>query len=150
MTIPELVASMVLMAGPQHPNVQKYVEYRARVLAPVILAEHAEFDPIIIAAQAWKESSFRLNVEGSHGDVGPWQVRREGLARYLCRDLLPDLKDRTINLRCAVRLLRRAISACGPDPAHFLGKYNGKTECGPGKYSKRVLAIAARARLQKS
>ena len=144
MTLPALIAMMVAIAGPAHPRVLARVEARARVLAPAILAEAGDLDPVLLAAIAFKESSYRLDVVGKRGEIGPAQILPDGMAKLLCVGM--RLRDTRENLRCAVAILRRAAQVCGSDPARYLGLYKGHRRCGPSGYAARVLALAARAK----
>jgi hypothetical protein len=140
LTLPALIAAMLEIAG---SDCHRPCQARARVLAPVIMAEAGGLDPLLLAAISFKESSYRLDVVGRHGDLGPWQVRPLGMAAHLCRDLMATLVQPVSNLRCAIRILRYAAKRCGGGVEAMLSAYNGR-RCGPSGYARRVLALMAR------
>lgn len=98
-----------------------------------------------LASVTMKESSFRIDVVGKAGERSLMQIKPDGIATYLCPDLLDQLDRPRQNILCGIRILRDAERRCGPDPLDFLGRFNGTRECGPTAYARKVLAIEAAA-----
>lgn len=97
----------------------------------------AGFDGRLVASIAFSESSFNERAEGARGEIGLMQVLPTGEASFLCKGLrIQRTRD---NVRCALRILHRARTKCGPDPALYVSRYNGRA-CVSSRYSRRVLA----------
>jgi hypothetical protein len=114
-------------------------------LAPVLLREAGRaspsFDPLLLGAIAWNESSFRNGVHGARGEIGVMQILPKGQALFLCRGLvISRLED---NVQCGVRILAYVRKACGGSPERWLSAYSGRS-CGSSSYSSRVMAIRRR------
>jgi soluble lytic murein transglycosylase len=119
---------------------------RAQAVAPVVLRQAADkVDPVLVSAVIMSESSFRHDVTGAHGEVGLMQIKPDGMAMKLCRDLLPRLRDPDVNVACGIRLLASARDTCGPNPLRFLSVYNGTQNCVETPYSRRIVARVAKA-----
>lgn len=139
MTPAALAAAVLALLGPGGRN--PVVRARAARVAPVVLAEaqRAHLPAALMMAMAFRESGFRQDVVSAGGDVGLFQVRPSGQARYRCRRL--DLHQLRGNARCAARILRWARELCGGGPERWLGVYAGVRRCGPSHYGRRVLAV---------
>lgn len=133
MTLAALVAAMCLIADGYRPTCK-----RAAVLAPFILQERRDIDPLLLAAVAFRESSFDQRKIGRHGEVGAWQVKPDGWASTLCR--ADDVSELRQNVRCAVRILLYGRRRCGGTAANWLGWYQNGNRCGPSGYAEKVMA----------
>jgi hypothetical protein len=143
-TLPGLILALLELAG-GHGSGAKIDDVQR--LAPVLLreAERASpaFDPVLLGAIAWNESSFRNSAHGARGEIGAMQILPTGMAVLVCRGLVVSrLED---NVRCAVRILDRVRKVCGGSPSRWLSAYSGR-RCGGSSYSDRVLAIRRRVR----
>ena len=145
MTVGALVIALLELAGGAGSGVRRADAER---LAPVLLREAGAvsppFDPVLLAAVAWVESGYRQGVVGAAGERGVFQVKPDGMARYLCRGL--QLSSLHENARCAVRLLANARRVCGGSEARWLSSFNGARGCRATHYADRVLAIRRRVR----
>lgn len=108
-----------------------------------LAAEHSRLSPTLVFAVGAVESDYVWR-EGALGEVGYWQLKMldskggpSATARE-CADL--DVYEPGGNARCAVRMLERAVAACGSTPLVFLGRYNGTRECLVTPYAKKVVA----------
>ena len=144
----KLIAALILMLGLQSAHVPRRYAQRAEDLAPLIRAalvvEMSDLDPLLVGAMITKESGQRPEVFGKAGEVGYSQVKPDGMAKLLCRDL--DIHKPADNIRCGVRILTFARKRCGGEPSRWLGVYKGWRTCGSTGYSRRVLGIMERAR----
>lgn len=118
-----------------------HVRARALRIAPVLMAEghRASIAPMILAAIAWRESSFDQRAVGKRGEVGVMQVAPDTAAQDCPRLDITKLRD---NVRCACRLLRKARARCGDAPLRYLSAYNRRRNCEPSRYSRRILSTA--------
>jgi len=134
MTLTALVALMVELAG---PDCRAPCQRRAAKLAPVLLAEAGEMSSLG-AGVSFHESSYRQHAVSHKGAIGVMGIHPGPTAdaAVYCRDL--DVTTMLGNVRCGVRLLRRAMTKCGPDPAIFLSRYRGE-RCGKSDYARNVL-----------
>lgn len=139
MTVAELARALVLMAGTSNPE---FVE-RARSAARLVASESAMagVNPLAVTAIAFRESSLNPKAVGRHGEKGLMQIKPDADAARHCRGF--NLDDSRANVRCGVRLLRRALRQCG-NLEHALARYNG-SRCGPSRYASRVLETMSRA-----
>lgn len=119
---------------------------RAQALAAVLLAEAlaAGVDPALAGAVAAHESAYRQSAIGRHGELGVMQVLPTGRALRWCRPELADLGALRPNVRCGLKLLRRALAVCRDDWGAALTHYNGG-RCASSGYATRVLGRLARA-----
>jgi soluble lytic murein transglycosylase-like protein len=134
MTIAGIIA-MMLTASPRAPIA------RVRVLAPIILTEATRIGvpadlAIMVAAH---ESAYRQDVVGKRGELGVMQVAPSGRAIEYCRAERGGLRNLRLNVRCGMRLLKRALDVCEGVELHALTQYNGG-RCRPSPYARRVLA----------
>lgn len=133
MTAPILAAALCTMAG-HAPACD-----RARAVAPIILAEARDLDPLLIGALMFRESAFRPDALSSKGAVGLMQVMPTGDSERYCRRELARLWEPRANVRCAVRLLRRGLRLCGSIEGALSRYVMGR--CGKSKSATRVLDL---------
>lgn len=121
----------------QTPNTRSNI----RELAPIIVQEshRAGLDPVVTAAVITRESAWQRWALGKRGEVGLMQVKPDAAALQFCADLLDDLWEPARNIRCGLRLLRRAITTCVYLP-HGLSRYNGQS-CRRSHYSERIMVL---------
>lgn len=148
MTAAALVAAMLQLPGCASPGLRRNAER----LAPLILAEAGDLDPVLAARVACHESNYRFQRTGALGEVSPWQLKLDATADpfRFCADVLPRIRARSPRAatRCAMRLLRRARDVCGGEPADWLGRYHGAA-CGPSAYGTAVLNGRLNMRVRK-
>lgn len=141
MDVKALVMAMVEMVG-GHPN--KAVQKHIAQAAPVVARETPpDVDPLLVAAVIVRESTINPWAKGARGEIGLMQIHPAGMALHLCRDLLGKLWNPAFNIRCGIRILRRARERCPGPPLDWLGAYNGR-RCGPSPYAEKVLGLLAR------
>jgi hypothetical protein len=163
-TIPALIAAILLMMGGSHTPRCKHTR-RAAFAAPLILDALAAYpttldvgindgpvtyrdlgeegDALLVAAVMARESGFKRDVVGHHGEGGLMQIKPDGMALRFCRGL--DLHKPRDNVRCGVRLLHAAHDKCGGGPERWLRSYNSPWNCGASEYTAKVLATLRRA-----
>lgn len=100
------VAGLVSPA-PNH-RLRKQSELTAFVADVRTIERETEIDAYTIAGIAYLESSLRLDVTGSRGEIGLMQVF--GAARVGC-----DLTTQIGQLRCGATWLRKCLDLCGDD-----------------------------------
>ena len=100
------VAGLVAPA-PNH-RLRKQSELTAFVSDVRTVEHETEIDAYTIAGLAYLESSLRLDVTGSRGEIGLMQVF--GAARVGC-----DLTTQIGQLRCGATWLRKCRDLCGDD-----------------------------------
>ncbi len=146
-----ILAAILAMLGPRHWGPQSAYHQRASAYSfaaeKAIALEHTKLDHEIIEANAGNESSWMWTrhgavIRGAAGEVGWHQIKPDGRALALCTDL--DVFRPVDNVRCGIRLLDEARRRCGGAPENWLSGYRGG--CGPSDYSRRILALVAKAR----
>ncbi len=119
---------------------------KAKKYATIIVEEsqaaRPQVDPFLVAAIAFKESSFRAKVEGKRGEVGLMQIMpRSELTRSITRLKKKDLVAARANIRVGIGHLNYWRSRCGEDRQDvWLSAYNSG-ECKRSDYAKRIRRV---------
>lgn len=141
MTLKALTMALLEMTG-AHQGSALYE--RVVEVAPIIMQEARDLvEPLVVGAIIARESMFNSSAVGSRGEIGLMQIKPDALAATVCRDLTLFLAEPWANIRCGVRILRRAARRCSGLIEHALSAYNGRS-CGPSRYSRKVLALLPR------
>lgn len=146
----ELIVVALVALG--HPNATPADHVRAALLATVIAEEGArnDIDPLLVAALIYKESSFNPKAIGKKGERGLMQLLPRGSALADYPHLAPSaLESPRINVALGVRHMARVRDICGASagsPLLWLSVYNGSQKCRATRYSRAVVAAAAKAR----
>lgn len=138
MTLAVLAAAMTMIL-PAAPKA------RINALAPMLLFEAVKqgVNPLLVIAVAARESAYRQDVIGQHGELGALQVNPLGRATQWCTADLKRLHVPRVNIKCGVILLRKALAICQGNEAHALNQYNGG-RCESSRYAKRVMQLLER------
>lgn len=151
MTVAQLTLVCLRLAGNAHAHGAE--EVRARLLAPVILREAANYDldPVLLAAVAWKESSFNRTARGAALEIGYMQIKRGTRATKGYDDLSDQaLMNPRLNFHLGARHLAHVRDVCFgrwgvTDPLAWLSVYSGR-RCRSSAYSMAIVEAADRAR----
>ncbi len=119
---------------------------RAEQYATIIVEEsqavQPPIDPFLVAAIAFKESSFRAKIKGKKGEVGLMQIMPRGaVTRTITKERMTDVRS---NVRVGIGHLKYWQKECGPDKMDvWLSAYN-RGKCKRTKYAKRVRRVYCR------
>jgi soluble lytic murein transglycosylase-like protein len=114
----------------------------AYVLSLVVgSAEISDVPPMLLVSLIAHESRFNSRAVGASGEIGLAQHHPNGWHRMYCRGF--DLYDPAENVLCASLVLRRFFVRCRTWEG-ALSRYNGRPDCKPSRYSRRILAMVER------
>jgi hypothetical protein len=132
-----------------HPHARPGDDARARILAAQInhAARKAHVDPILLSALVARESSFNPHARGKAGELGYGQLKRNTVATRGYDNLTDEaLMQPPVNLWLTARHMARARRLCGnAPPVEWLSLYRGTKRCRATRYSRAIVAAAARA-----
>ncbi|MDD5305952.1 MAG: transglycosylase SLT domain-containing protein [Deltaproteobacteria bacterium] len=137
------VAASILSLLPHWKSEQ--ARERAHEYASIIVEESAigetrdpEIDPFLVVAIIFRESSFRAEVKGKHGEVGLMQVMPLGtLTRTITKDSSTDVRA---NIRAGIGHLRYWQAECGSDMLTWVSAYNAG-KCIKTGYGRRIISL---------
>lgn len=143
---------IVALTALGHPTATPADRVREALLATVIAEEgqRNDVDPLLIAAVIFRESSFNMKAIGKKGERGLMQLLPHGSALADYPHLAPSaLESPRLNIALGTRHMARVRAVCGASagsPLLWLSVYNGTQKCRPTRYSRAVIAAAAKAR----